>query len=311
MLTGTPLDLTPFGPLLGALGFGYWLLAIVVVGLALWLPKRWRIKLPFAVLVFGAFVYPVVRNMQTQSARHDQSKASLNASMALFNERCKSAGEKINRTVDGVEGVVWMRWRSRQINRGDQFKLDDPYGTDCREEGCILRLLRALHGVTEASGSVDGRATSYRFVETVDPRDGLRYRYTGELKVLSESTSEEYSRHVTSTGYGVESDDKFFALRREPVAEFTAHYGITWDDISTHEEREHWIAGGSLKVLDLATNEVVAEHIGYLIDRGQGSTEGFRDPWPWAKRYGPMCPSRSPALWDFATAAIRPIKQGE
>ena len=41
MLTGTPLDLTPFGPLLSALGLLYWVLALGAAGLALWLLRLW------------------------------------------------------------------------------------------------------------------------------------------------------------------------------------------------------------------------------------------------------------------------------
>jgi hypothetical protein len=54
------------------------------------------------------------------------------------------------------------------------------------------------------------------------------------------------------------------------------------DDISTREEREYWIAGSSLKVIDLQTNEVIAERIGYMVDWAQGSQAGGRSPWLFA-----------------------------
>jgi hypothetical protein len=60
-------------------------------------------------------------------------------------------------------------------------------------------------------------------------------------------------------------------------------YGVTYDDISTREERDYWIAGSSLKVIDLPTNEVMAERIGYMMDRGQGDRGGGRSPWLFAK----------------------------
>ena len=50
MLTGTPLDLTPFGPLLSLLGIAYWLVAFALVAVALWLPRSWHVKGPLAVL---------------------------------------------------------------------------------------------------------------------------------------------------------------------------------------------------------------------------------------------------------------------
>jgi hypothetical protein len=57
---------------------------------------------------------------------------------------------------------------------------------------------------------------------------------------------------------------------------------VTYDDISTREERDYWIAGSLLKVIDLQTNEVMAERIGYMMDRGQGNTGGGRSPWLFA-----------------------------
>ena len=59
-------------------------------------------------------------------------------------------------------------------------------------------------------------------------------------------------------------------------------YGVVYDDISTREEREYWIAGSSLKVVDLQTNEVIAERIGYMVDWAQGSRAGQRSPWLFA-----------------------------
>ena len=65
-------------------------------------------------------------------------------------------------------------------------------------------------------------------------------------------------------------------------------YGVTYDDISTREEREYWIAGSLLKVIDLQTNEVIAERIGYMVDWAQGSQAGGRSPWLLATRQA--CP---------------------
>jgi hypothetical protein len=67
---------------------------------------------------------------------------------------------------------------------------------------------------------------------------------------------------------------------------------VTYDDISTREERDFWIAGSSLKVIDLQTNEVIAERIGYMMDRGQGNDSGGRAPWLFAADHA--CPMFAP-----------------
>jgi hypothetical protein len=311
-MTGTPMDLTPFGPLLSALGIGYWLLALGAAGLALWWPKQWWIKLPLAAIVLGAFVYPALLHKQEQKTQRDESQARLDTSMALFRERCKSAGEKITRTVDRVEGVVWMKWRPTEANLSDQFRLNDPYGHDCFGDACIKRLLRLTEGAGLNPDDAKQHTKGYRFVETIDPSDGQRYRYIGVIKSIATRTAEEMAQYKSnSRGRDPGPDVYGFALKRELIANFTARYGITWDDLSTREDREHWIAGSSLKAVDLQTNEVIAERVGYLLDRALGVRAEYRSVW--AQAHEMACPpiTSEHRTWTFAMRVIQPTPQGE
>lgn len=284
MLTGTPLDLTPFGPLLTAMGLLYWTLAIGAAALAAWLPKSWWLKLPLAAIVAAAFVYPVASHVQTANVKRDDSRARLAESMALFVERCKSAGEKIVRRVDDVDGVVWMKWREKYSNAdnfADQFKLDDPYGRDCGLEDCMGNLLRVTKGASLNPEEAKRHSTGYQFVDTIDPADGQLYRYSAHME--HGWSQEAIDQHKRQTGRDVPVFSYRFKTDRVPINKLGARYGVVWDDISTREDREHWIAGSSLKVVDLQTNEVLGERIGYMIDRGQGSQAGFRSPWLFAQ----------------------------
>jgi hypothetical protein len=83
-------------------------------------------------------------------------------------------------------------------------------------------------------------------------------------------------RHATLTGDKPES-----------------RFGISWEDISTPEDRKYWVAGSRLSVIDLTDKSVVAERVGYLIEAGFGSTAGQRRPWLAARGIGPngrSCP---------------------
>lgn len=91
-------------------------------------------------------------------------------------------------------------------------------------------------------------------------------------------------------------------------------YGVTYDDISTREERDFWIAGSSLKVIDLQTKEVMAERIGYMMDRGQGNTNSGRSPWlfaadnacpPFGSRYGAAAQTNQTE--KFVESVLKPI----
>lgn len=217
----------------------------------------------------------------------------LQVAEAMFQERCKTAGEKIRHTVENVEGVFLLRLRPEKHNFSNQFALDDPYGRDLGgKEGYIGSFIRgeyqATHRGTPALGSPP--RLGYQYVEAIDPKDGRRYRYTGGVKAVGK---------MDATAPNVKLDLKrnpdfdlniyAFVLDRTPATGPAPRYGVTYDDISTREEREYWIAGSSLKVIDLQTKEVIAERIGYMMDRGQGNTSGERSPWLFAPDHA--CPS--------------------
>jgi hypothetical protein len=49
-----------------------------------------------------------------------------------------------------------------------------------------------------------------------------------------------------------------------------SRYGYAWKDVSTLEDLEHWVTRNQLKVIDMETNELVAERIAYMLDKYPG-----------------------------------------
>lgn len=127
------------------------------------------------------------------------------------------------------------------------------------------------------------RQAGYEFVEAVDPKDGRRYRYTGFVEqpgVKDPKFSKDYYRVVLVS---------VLAVGTRP------RYGVTFDDISTRQDRDYWIAGSSLKVIDLQENRVIAERVGYMYDPAQGDTGRGRSPWLLATAYAcPAFPGNQP-----------------
>lgn len=284
MNTGTPLDLTSFGTLLTGISALYWIFALGIAAVAWRIPKQRWVKVVTALAVLTVLVYPVVSYQYAKHQRIAAFKGRQNEALALFKKRCQSAGEHLVRTVDNVDGVVWLKWRPRLLNDGNQFTLDDPYGRDCGEEDCIKQLLRVTRGLDIIDPDIGTRQTNgYRFVETIDPIDRQRYRYFAVIKKVRERTPNQMLEYEKNTGKKPRREIYGLTLEREPIEAFTANYGITWDDISTQEDRMHWIAGGSMRVLDLRTNDVIAERVGYMVDRWLGSTAGARQPWLFAR----------------------------
>ena len=239
-----------------------------------------RGRLPGLVLLLIGLLTACSGHLAETSNSRDP-KARLARAEAIFQERCKTAGEKIYRTAEDVEGVFLMKIRPSGVNYDDQFALTDPYGDDFGGDAYIRMFLRGSFFVSYGTGAPIPGAPAfpkgYSYVDAIDPADGRRYRYTGRIDEpwrYDSSYSKSYKRFVL---------DRFSAPSPPP------RYGVTYEDISTREEREYWIAGSSLKVIDLKTNEVIAERIGYMMDRGQGNTSGGRSPWLFAADHA--CPS--------------------
>lgn len=192
--------------------------------------------------------------------------------MARWKAHCENSGEFIREVVDGVDGIFLINIRT-QLNVGDQYVLDDPYGSDLTNNGYLISFLRGSYDYARKTP----RTTpgwpphlGFRFVEAKDPKDGILYRYTGEIV-------EPWQRDKRFL-----KGDLKFELKRVPIASPSAQYGVRFDDISTREDRDNWIAGSSLKVIDLRSGKVIAERIGYMIDSAQGSNVGGRTSWLFA-----------------------------
>ncbi len=260
------LKLSGFDVLFAVAGNLYLLLAFAGVCVALWKGKTWLRKGIYAVLVIFAFAAPLAPEV----SRQIEYRHRLATAQHMFSERCKTAGEKIHKTVKSVEGIFLMKVRTT-TNFGDQFALDDPYGHDSTGDQYLLNFLQGFyHQRNDPPVAGSPPRIGYHYIEAQDPKDGQRYRYTGRIEQPG-LTDKRYSY-----------DYKRFVLDKAPAPGKLPRYGVTYDDISTREEREYWIAGSSLKVVDLQTNEVIGERIGYMVDWAQGSRAGQRSPWMYA-----------------------------
>ncbi len=64
-----------------------------------------------------------------------------------------------------------------------------------------------------------------------------------------------------------------------PVTDSTARYVFTVEDISTVEDRKHWVARGRLRLTDAASGEGVAEYVGFAANRSPAYVRGYSYPW--------------------------------
>jgi hypothetical protein len=227
-------------------------------------------------------------NVSSADQEADSPKKRQERAVKMFQERCKNAGVKIARTVDDVEGVFLLKVRpeSEETNYADQFRMNDPYGHDSAGDWFIKKffletyLFANRYASAKMTAFIRDNYKGYRWVEAIDPKDGKRYRYTGAIKAVGKQDVTAYNVQVElkrNPNYDLNIYN--FVLEKSPATGEPPRYGVTYDDISTREEREYWIAGSSLKVVDSKTGEVIAERIGYMMDWAQGSRAGGRSPW--------------------------------
>jgi hypothetical protein len=137
-------------------------------------------SLPYALLKIIALLLPSLLaacastgTAQNAPTRED-GRARFVTAEAMFAERCQKSGEFIHRTAENVEGVFLMKLRPNEINYGDQFKLDDPYGSDLGGDGYIKNFLRGYETRQAQFAPGAPPRLGYHYVEALDPKDGKR-----------------------------------------------------------------------------------------------------------------------------------------
>ncbi|OGA03231.1 MAG: hypothetical protein A3H35_00090 [Betaproteobacteria bacterium RIFCSPLOWO2_02_FULL_62_17] len=256
------LELTGVGSLLRGISVVYWLLATSALALAIWKGPRWWGKSLGAIavlLLFGFF--PVKGWLEAQ-----KRNAYAQEAWAYFKKLCdEKSGEKIYKTFTGVKSVLVVKPLPPATDRDhfDQYWYGDPYSLPATSR----RDIRAAGLLTLDSRRPTGIQKGLRFVEIKrDSSEGVRFQ--------------RVSSPPGSGGYFVED-----------IPKSVSNFGISWEDISTPEDRKYWVAGSRLTVIDLRTKSLVAERIGYFIEAGFGSDSGGRRPWLTSRGPNTTCPS--------------------
>ena len=213
---------------------------------------------------------------------------------ALFDERCKTAGENIYYTAEGVEGVFLRNIRAddKLMNEANPNWPDAGLPNERSGEDYIATFLmweqhqdkrNPRGGLNYTPSDLPG----YEYVD-VQSGDGLVYRYT-----LAEPGNPDSTKLSKST------------LRGEP-----ARYAVSFVNILNDADRQSWVAGTTVTIVDTQTSKVMAESTWYALEPGQGSKAGARQPW----RFAFSCPDlrgsqvRSPTRF-FVDQILKPKKR--
>jgi hypothetical protein len=279
------LELTGVGSLLRGASILYWLVASVALFLAIKLPKmKWK-KAVGVMAVIALFGYLPI----TQYIEAKQREAFAREAWAYFKKKCETeAGEKIYKTFTGVKSVLVVKPLppATQNDLFDQFWYGDPYSnaTPAADRGVYV-----AGNLIATSKSPDGKIQTG--FESVEVKRGAE----GDPKYQRITYSTDRRTRVISD-----------------IEKPTSNFGISWEDISTPEDRKYWVAGSRLRVIDLSNDSVVAERIGFFIEAGFGSRVGQRNPWLTARGPKTTCPplvSRDFQDQWFVLKVLKPVEE--
>jgi hypothetical protein len=258
-------------------GFIYIAISITAIGLALRYAEPGKSKIIAVLLVAALFsILPLQGYWQLLKQRRvaDEFKVRFDKAEALFDERCKTAGEKIYRPVEDVEGIVLVNPLGRFSlgNLADRDWIGAGFPHESGGNHYIMEFLYfnkpKVGQYARSLGPKPGGLKGYPYVDIEEQGTHFRYKLVAEseYKNLSDPVKDYGSKDIVNADY--------------------PRYEVTYNNITDPEGRANWVAGGRLTVVDRANNELLGEFIRYAFEPGLGNTYGERSPWGFAQ----LCP---------------------
>ncbi len=223
---------------------------------------------------------------------------------AEFNQLCRTkAGYKINRVVTEVEGIRLLKVRHR-IQDGNMFAPGAAFGLEAKEDGYISNFLTNRYPSTVADNSYDVNPSihadgmpGFRYVDVLDDKDGKYYRYTMSQKVVGQAdVNAPMVKKALAENPNTDLNIYRWGLDRVPSPQPLARYAVTFEDSVIPEERAKGFASSKVIVLDMQTNEVLAEMVRYVWGPSQPTSY---TPNPW------LTTDKCPGVAVGASAATR------
>ena len=275
------------------IGWILWGLIFGAIFMALRFGKSWKQRLFYVGLILTVLIGPLLPS----AYRNREHQQRYEAAKAVFDERCKTAGEKVYRTVEDVEGVLLLNVRPGKTN-SDYYDPNWPGAALPREDS----------------------GTDY--INTFINWE--KQQFPGRRGIISGDPEEGPSWLVVLPGYSyvdVKESDGIYRYRlkqlggndllREASPSNPARYAVSYRNLVDPADRAHWVAGTVVTITDTLNHQVIAEMTWYSFEPGFGSRAGARMPW----RFSIQCPSHE-GVWMggqtrmFVDQVLKP-KQGK
>lgn len=252
-----------------------------------------KVKMPVRVLLMAVvllgtpvpFVLPLWKSIQKDKAEHAAYQARYQPAYALFKKLCADAGDKVYRTAENVEGV-------RLLKVIDEKSQD--VTVESGNPGSIMWEYAAILGAsgsweTDSDNPKEYIETFMEYKDEIDPQSqtgprtaptsGSRYDYVDVLQ--PDGSIVRYSGGPFS--YSPFQEHRR-TLRKHPrPPKHPARYGVTFENNVDPALRRQGIAGTTIRVIDLKTNELMGERTTYVFDSSFGNAP-YDNGWLRAER---------------------------
>ena len=230
-------------------------------------------KYPFLVMLPGVLVFgsSYIGDLREKAKMERRAKAEevewrkrYDPAKARFDQLCQNAGEKIYRTADNVDGILLLKVRGDDEKYQDSFY--NPRKDQMWEDAAVESELEREGYIEEFLFRSSGSFPKYAYVDVVQKDNSI-------------------------TRYSTYKGEQDWVTDKQPNPHSRARYAVTYENDISWENRKHWIAGTTIKIIDTKTNELMAEKTMYAFVPALGYSELEQNPNPWGR--GMRCPMES------------------
>ena len=181
---------------------------------------------------------------------------------ARFDQLCQNAGEKIYRTADNVDGILLLKVR------GDDEKYQDNSYNPLKDQ-------------MWEDAALESEAAGENYIE----------RFLPVLSRVSCDYVDVLQKNGSWVRYSTRWENERWVRDKQPNPNSRARYAFTYENDISWENRKHWIAGTTIKIIDTKTNTLMAEKTMYVFVPELGYSKFEQNPNPWGR--GDRCPEEN------------------
>jgi len=224
-----------------AIAQGIFLIFVIIffasIGIVLLFTKKGKIRVIAVSCVLVIFLGPFVAVAIHEAWVHFLEQIKIRPAKKIFNARCATAGEKIYKTADNVEGILLLNVRGPEEDDKNLYWPDAALPREGTKDHYIRKFIKKDR--TYILGSKDPvYKYNFLYVDIKEEEGFMRYR-------LDENNGSEFNI--------------------EPSPPELARYAVSFINHENTEDRKIGIAGATITIEDTLTGEKMAEMVSYAL----------------------------------------------